>query len=92
MEKYTLIEGNEAVNRARLMMGYDSKKTLIENIGDIDVVFTDWLSPDENYVIFLDELYDLENKKNLGNIWENFDTFKIFLKHSLVLSIHLMFL
>jgi hypothetical protein len=31
MEKYTLNEGTEALNRVRLMMGYDSKKTLVEN-------------------------------------------------------------
>ena len=47
-----------------------------------DVVFTDWLSPDEKYCIFLDELYDIENKSKIGNIWENFDNFKFFLRHS----------
>jgi hypothetical protein len=46
------------------------------------IVITDWLSPDERYVIFLDELYDLKEKKNLGDIWENFDNFKLFLTHS----------
>jgi hypothetical protein len=47
-----------------------------------DFVITDWLSPDEKYVIFLDELYDISNKIKIGNIWENFDNFKFFLKHS----------
>jgi hypothetical protein len=47
-----------------------------------NVVITDWLSPDERYCIFLDELYDIENKIKIGNIWENFDNFKFFLKHS----------
>ena len=47
-----------------------------------DFVITDWLSPDEKYVIFLDELYDISNKVKIGNIWENFDNFKFFLKHS----------
>ena len=38
-------------------------KHLKECAVDIDnVVVRDWLSPDEKYLIFLDELYDLENK------------------------------
>lgn len=52
----------------------------------LDVVITDWLSPDEKYVIFLDELYDIPNKKKLGNIWENFDNLKTFLSHSFSVS------
>jgi uncharacterized protein YaaR (DUF327 family) len=51
-----------------------------------DVIITDWLSPDEKYVIFLDELYDIKNKKKLGNIWENFDNLKFFLQHSFNVS------
>jgi hypothetical protein len=51
-----------------------------------DIVITDWLSPDEKYCIFLDELYDIQNKILLGNIWENFDYFKMFLKHSFEVS------
>jgi len=47
-----------------------------------DFVITNWLSPDEKYCIFLDELYDIKNKKKIGDIWENFDNFKFFLKHS----------
>lgn len=47
-----------------------------------DVVISDWLSPDEKYCIFLDELYDIENKIKIGNVFENFDNFKFFLKHS----------
>jgi hypothetical protein len=47
-----------------------------------DFVITDWLSPDEKYAIFLDELYDISNKVKIGNIWENFDNLKFFLKHS----------
>lgn len=46
------------------------------------IVITDWLSPDEKYCIFLDELYDIDKKIKIGNIWENFDHFKFFLKHS----------
>lgn len=51
-----------------------------------DYVITDWLSPDEKYLIFLDELFDISTKTRLGNIWENFDNFKMFLKHSFEVS------
>lgn len=46
------------------------------------VVITDWVSPDDRYLILLDELYDLHTKENLGDIWENFDNFKLFITHS----------
>jgi hypothetical protein len=50
--------------------------------GDMDdVAITDWLSPDENYVIFLDELYHIPTKQKLGNIWENYETLKVFLSN-----------
>jgi hypothetical protein len=51
------------------------------HISNDDVVITDWLSPDEKYVVFLDELYDIPNKVKLGNIWEDFNTLKLFLEH-----------
>jgi hypothetical protein len=71
-----LLEGE----KEQILSMYGSKKQ--PRIIESDVVITDWLSPDENYVIFLDELYDIKNKKLIGNIWENFDNFKFFLKHS----------
>ncbi len=87
MSQYTINEGNIALNRSLLMMNYDNRKTLTENVNtDFGVVITDWLSPDENYAIFLDELYDIKNKKLIGNVWENFDNFKFFLKHSFEVS------
>jgi len=61
-------------------------KNLYETPVSLDFVISDWLSPDEKYVIFLDELYDIESKTKLGNIWENFDNFKFFLKHSFQVS------
>ena len=77
---------NQGINRTKFLMSYDNKTTLNENVQKFDTnnssVITDWLSPDEKYIIFLDELYDVENQKKLGNIWENFDNFKIFLRHS----------
>jgi len=77
---------NPAIKRTQFLMSYNNKMTLNENFKVLEAsslpVITDWLSPDEKYFIFLDELYDLKNKTKLGNIWENFDRFKIFLKHS----------
>ena len=46
------------------------------------VVIAEWLSPDEKYCIFFDDLIDIQNKTKIGNIWENFENFKFFLKHS----------
>jgi hypothetical protein len=75
-----------SINRTKFLMSYNNKIPLNENFKVFEdsslPVITDWLSPDEKYFIFLDELYDLKNKTKLGNIWENFDRFKIFLKHS----------
>ena len=45
------------------------------------IVITDWLSPDEKYCIFLDDLYDINNKVKIGNVFENFDHFIFFLRH-----------
>ena len=47
-----------------------------------DIIIKEFLSPDERYIIFLDDLYDVEKKINLGNIWENFDNLKFFLRYS----------
>jgi hypothetical protein len=61
-------------------------KNLYETPVSLDFVISDWLSPDEKYLIFLDELYDIQSKTKLGNVWENFDNFKFFLKHSFEVS------
>ncbi len=75
---------------SKLLITESEKKNILSlynnQIIDESVIFTDWLSPDEKYLIFLDELYDVENKTKLGNIWENFDNFKLFLKHSFDVS------
>jgi hypothetical protein len=62
----------------------ESEKNHILNLYGVNetIVITEWLSPDEKYCIFLDELYDIQNKTKIGNIWENFDNFKFFLTHS----------
>ena len=66
----------------------ESEKTHILNLYGVNetIVITEWLSPDEKYCIFLDELYDISNKTKIGNIWENFDNFKFFLTHSFEVS------
>jgi hypothetical protein len=51
-----------------------------------NVVFTDWLSPDERYVIFLDDLIDLKEEKSLGNVWEKPDNLILFLEHTFRVS------
>jgi hypothetical protein len=71
----------------RKMMITESERNRIKSLYGIspvmeNIVITNWLSPDEKYCIFLDELYDLKENLKIGNIWENFDNFKFFLKHS----------
>jgi hypothetical protein len=74
----------------KLIITEEEKKSILglysRNISNLDIVITEWLSPDEKYCIFLDEVYDIENKVRIGNIWENFDNFKMFLKHSFEVS------
>jgi hypothetical protein len=62
-------------------------KHLKECAVDIEnIVIKDWLSPDEKYLIFLDELYDLENKTKLGDVWKKPDNLILFLEHSFRVS------
>jgi hypothetical protein len=51
-----------------------------------NIVFDSWLSPDEKYCIFLDELYDIKNKKKLGDVWENIENLKFFVRYSTSVS------
>ena len=64
---------------------YDSlikeSRGLLGNVSE-SVVITDWLSPDDKYLILFDELYNLHTSEKLGDIWENFDNFKLFISHS----------
>ena len=45
MEKYNLNEGNDALKRVLLMMKYDAKKTLTENIEEIESVDEQYTAP-----------------------------------------------
>ncbi len=74
MRKNSLITENE---KKQILQLHNSD---INNTNDIVII--EWLSPKDDFVIFLDELIDVKNKISLGNIWENFDNFKFFLKHS----------
>jgi hypothetical protein len=90
----TRYTAEESLNEIRLRMLYNPANTLSENrllanqhFTDTSensdcIVIMDWASPDRKYVILLDELYDLESKEKLGDIWENFDNFKLFMSHS----------
>ncbi len=80
MNKLLNIQESEK-NRIRNL--YSDNQTLFSNS---DFVILEWLSPDERYAIFLDELYDIKNKTKIGDIWENFENFKFFLKHSFTVS------
>jgi hypothetical protein len=42
----------------------------------------EWVSPDDKYVIFLDELIDVKNKRIIGNILEDYNNLKFFLEYS----------
>jgi hypothetical protein len=77
MGKFFITEGEK--RNIQNMHNIKKSRAILENS---DFAIIDWLSPDENYCIFLDELYDIKNKIKLGNIFENFENFKFFLKHS----------
>lgn len=69
----------------------EKQNILSKHLNNLDVVtenvvFTDWLSPDERYVIFLDNLIDLHEKKSLGDVWEKPDNLILFLEHTFRVS------
>jgi len=71
-----------------LIITESDRQNILSQYNDnlLDYVISDWVSPDDKYVIFLDNLIEVETKKIIGNIWENFDNFKLFLKHSFNVS------
>ena len=77
--KLTISEGEKDLIR-RMHNNQKSYDVLIkESVGLVStvsesVVITDWVSPDDRYLILFDNLYDLQSRTNLGDIWENFDT------------------
>lgn len=64
----------------KLTLNESEKKDILSlyEISTKNVAIVGALSLQENYVIFLDNLYDVKQKKLIGNIWESFDNFKIF--------------
>jgi hypothetical protein len=56
------------------------------NLFEGDVVVTDWISEDNRYAVFMDHLFDIENKTDLGNIWKKSDNLFLFLDHAFSVS------
>jgi hypothetical protein len=85
--KFTSSEEEKNLIR-RMHNNQKSYDTLIkESVGLVStvsesVVITDWVSPDDRYLILFDKMYDLQTRTSLGDIWENFDNFKLFISHS----------
>ena len=85
---------NTEISRILEMHKTATKKQYLKESVNLDssknndnVIITDWLSPDERYVIFLDELFDLNEKKSYGNIWEDVSNLVVFLEHTYRTSI-----
>jgi hypothetical protein len=85
--RFTTSEGDKDLIR-RMHSNQKSYDSLIkESVGLVStvsesVVITDWVSPDDRYLILFDNMYDLQSRTNLGDVWENFDNFKLFISHS----------
>lgn len=64
----------------KMILSESEKKDILSlyDISTNNVAIVEALSLQENYVIFLDNLYDVKQKKLVGNIWESFDRFKLF--------------
>lgn len=81
--------GIENLNRIKLLMGYQNDKTLTENTNLLlhnsnsnkNFVISDMATPDMKYLILFDEMYDVKQRKSLGNFWDSFDNIKLFLEH-----------
>lgn len=83
-------DGLMDLSRIKLLMNYDSKKTLNENKittllssnNDNNFVISDMMSPDNRYFVFFDEMYDLKEQRKIGNFWDSIDNITLFLRHS----------
>lgn len=84
---FTISEGEKNLIR-RMHDNQKSYDVLLKESVDFvstvseSVVISDWVSPDDRYLILFDNMYDLQSRTNLGDIWENFDNFKLFITHS----------
>jgi hypothetical protein len=74
MYKRTYITESEKKDIINLHLG--KEHPLFEN-----VVFTDWISSDNKYVIFMDQLIEIDTKTCHGDIWKNSDNLFLFLEH-----------
>jgi hypothetical protein len=85
--KLTISEGEKDLIRTMHNNQKSYDMLIKESIGLVSTlsesaVITDWVSPDDRYLILFDEMYDLQERTSLGDIWENFDNFKLFISHS----------
>ena len=67
-----------------MVLSEQNKREILSlyNIQKDEIAIVSALSLNENYAIFLDDLYDIKNKKLIGYVWENFDNFRIFFNDS----------
>lgn len=75
----------------KLVITESEKKSILQKHGVDSLIFEDavildMMSPDEKYVIFMDNLIEIETKKNLGDIWKNSDNLFLFFEHSYSVS------
>lgn len=87
MSKYFVTE-DERRSMLKMHSNYNSYNNLVKECKSLSmsldetIVITDWLSPDNKYLILLDELFDIQKGEKIGDIWENIDRFKLFIEHS----------
>jgi hypothetical protein len=85
------ISNNNIVNKMNLLMNYQNDKTLNENYKTLltksnnnifDFVIADMASKDLRYIVLLDEIYDTQTQKHIGNFWDSLDNIKLFLEYA----------
>ena len=93
MSKYFVTE-NERNAMLKMHSNYNSYNNLVKECKSLSIelnetiVITDWVSPDDKYLILLDELFDIQKGEKIGDIWENIDRFKLFIEHSFRVAEH----
>lgn len=79
-------QGLHTKERIKLLMNYDSSKTLNENydlLNNKDIIFDFVLTEDNKYLIMMDQVFvNGGDGKSIGSIWENSNVFnEIFLEN-----------
>ena len=69
----------------KLVITEDEKREILAKHTNMEVneivIFPQWLTPDDKYLILADNLIDIHEQKFYGNIWENFSNMVIFIDH-----------